>query len=70
CPVLGRSGQIDYRGPARPLPQMRPDEPILSDRPGNHGADHGGNVVLKTGAIFRCEKGDPLWAAAERSTSD
>jgi hypothetical protein len=70
CPVKGPSLEIDYRGPARPLPQMGKDEPILSDRPGNHGPDHGGNVVLKTGAVYSCEKKDPLWAAAERSTRD
>jgi len=70
CPVRGPSLEIDYRGPARLLPLMDPDEPILADRPGNHGPDHGGNVVLKTGAIFSCGKDDPLWAAAARSTSD
>ena len=70
CPVKGRSPEIDYRGPARPLPQMRPDEPILADRPGNHGPGMGGNVVLKTGAMRPCAEKDPMWAAAARSTSD
>lgn len=70
CPVKGPSREIDYRGPARPLPQMRPDEPILADRPGNHGPGKGGNVVLKTGQIHSCAEGDEVWAAAARSTSD
>ena len=70
CPVKGRSAEIDYRGPARPLPQMRSDEPILADRPGNHGRGQGGNVVLKTGAMFMCAENDPMWSAASRSTSD
>lgn len=70
CPVKGRSREIDYRGPARPLPQMRVDEPIFADRPGNHGAGKGGNVVLITGAMRSCGETDPMWAAAARSTSD
>ena len=70
CPVKGPSPGIDYRGPARLLPLMNPDEPILADRPGNHGPGLGGNVVLKTGAIYPCPENDPLWAAAARSTSD
>jgi|ERR1043166_4005394 hypothetical protein len=70
CPVKGVPGGIDYRGPARPLPQMRPDEPIFADRPGNHGPGKGGNVILKTGAISACAENDSLWSAAARSTSD
>jgi hypothetical protein len=70
CPVKGRSREIDYRGPARPLPQMRADEPILADRPGNHGPGMGGNVVLKTGAMRPCAETDALWTAAASSTSD
>ena len=70
CPVKGPSPEIDYRGPARPLPDMRSDEPILADRPGNHGPGKGGTVVLKTGQIFQCAEQDALWAASARSTSD
>jgi hypothetical protein len=70
CPVKGPSAGIDYRGPARLLPLMGPEEPILADRPGNHGPGQGGWVVLMTGAIQSCAESDPLWAAAARSTSD
>ena len=70
CPVKGPSAQIDYRGPARVLPLMQTDEPILSDRPGNHGPGEACWVVLKTGALQACLENDPLWAAAARSTSD
>lgn len=70
CPVKGRSPEIDYRGPARPLHLMERDEPILADRPGNHGPGLGGNVVLKSGALAACAEHDALWAAATRSTSD
>ena len=70
CPVKGPSASIDYRGPGRLLPLMDKDEPILADRPGNHGPGEGGWVVLKTGAMELCTERDPLWAAAARSTSD
>jgi len=70
CPVKGPSPEIDYRGPVRPLHLMERDEPILADRPGNHGPGMGGNVVLKSGALQACTERDPLWAAAARSTSD
>ena len=70
CPVKGPSAGIDYRGPARLLRLMEKDEPILADRPGNHGPGEGGWVVLKTGEIQPCAENDALWAAAARSTSD
>jgi hypothetical protein len=70
CPVKGRSAEIDYRGPARPLHLMERDEPIVADRPGNHGPGNGGNVLLKSGALQTCTERDPLWAQAARSTSD
>ena len=51
--------------------QMRADtEPIVADRPGNHGPGNGGNVLLKSGALQTCTERDPLWAQAARSTSD
>lgn len=70
CPMKGPSLEIDYRGPAQTLPKMKPDEAILSDRPGNHGPGRGGNVVLKTGQMIQCDEQAPAWAAAARSTSD
>lgn len=70
CPVRNAPGEVDYRGPARPLHQMKNDEPILSDRPGNHGPEIGGHVCLRTGDIRRCAESDPLWIQAAQTTRD
>lgn len=70
CPVKGTHAECDYRGPSRPLREIRNDEPMAADRLGNHGPDKGGNVLLKTGAVHTAGKNDALWAAAAQTTSD
>ncbi len=70
CPVRGRSPGIDFRGPARKLRELKPDEPILADRPGNHGAGRGGNVALKSGQILGVPEDHVLWQRAAQTTSD
>ena len=70
CPVKGTHRECDYRGPAKPLREIRSDEPMAADRPGNHGPDKGGNVLLKTGAVHTVGKNDALWAAAAQTTAD
>jgi hypothetical protein len=70
CPVRGPSGDVDYRGPARPLRLLSNQDPILADRPGNHGPGKGGNVMLKTGAVSPARPSDPLWERAAQTTAD
>lgn len=70
CPVKGYTREIDYRGPARLLREMKNDEPLFADRPGNHGPGQGGNVVIKSGAISTVAETDPLWLRAAESTTD
>lgn len=70
CPVLGEGREIDYRGPARPLREIRPDQPLCADRPGNHGPGRGGNVMRKSGEVVSVGENDPLWAQAAETTSD
>jgi hypothetical protein len=70
CPVRGPSGDIDYRGPARPLRLLTNQDPILADRPGNHGPGKGGNVMLKTGQVSPARASDALWERAAQTTAD
>jgi len=64
CPVRHEdfeSGQTDYRGPLEDATRLKPDAPLGADKVGNHGAEEGGNVLLKSGNILHYEKRDPLW---------
>lgn len=70
CPVKATRKEIDYRGPARFLRELKNEEPMAADRPGNHGPRKGGNVLLKTGACHTVSENHALWAAAARTTSD
>lgn len=70
CPVKATRKECDYRGPAKPLREIKNEEPIAADRVGNHGPEKGGNVLLKTGAVHTAGIKDALWVAADQSTSD
>jgi hypothetical protein len=70
CPVKATRKEIDYRGPARVLREIKNEEPMAADRPGNHGPGKGGNVLLKTGACHTVAENHALWAAAAQTTSD
>jgi hypothetical protein len=70
CPVKGTRKDIDYRGPARFLRELKNEEPMAADRLGNHGPGKGGNVLLKTGACYTVAENHALWAAAAQTTSD
>jgi hypothetical protein len=71
CPVLDDpSDEIQYRGPARPLGRLTNADPVAADRPGNHGRGRGGNVLLRTGAIYAAEESHALWIRAAQTTSD
>ena len=68
CPVRNVPGQIDYRGPLRAIDELTDDDPIAADRPGNHGPEEGGSVLLKNGTIRQVPRGDPLWKRANETT--
>lgn len=70
CPVKNTRKEIDYRGPARLLREIRNEEPIAADRIGNHGPGKGGNVLLKTGQVYTVPETHALWTAAAQTTSD
>jgi len=70
CPVKATRKEIDYRGPARLLRELKNGDPMVSDRVGNHGPGKGGNVLLKTGQVCTVPETHALWAAAAQTTSD
>ena len=72
CPVVGPAdpGRIDYRGPAAPIRGLGRDEPIAADKPGNHGAGAGGNVVFRSGMAKTVEESDPAWTRAAVTTTE
>lgn len=70
CPVKNTRKEIDYRGPAKYLRELKNGEPMASDRPSNHGPGKGGNVLLKTGQVYTVAENHALWAAAAQTTSD
>lgn len=70
CPVKGTNAEIDYRGPARPPRELSKDDAFLADRPGNHGPEAGGNVVLKDGRLIEAGLGDAAWTRAAATTAD
>jgi hypothetical protein len=72
CPVLGKPGKprVDYRGPAKMLKQLEPGDPVVADRPGNHGSGEGGNVVLRNGSWIVAGELDAAWVRAGQTTTD
>jgi hypothetical protein len=72
CPVVAPAdpGRIDYRGPAGPLRGMDRNDPIVADKPGNHGSGSGGNVVLRSGMAKSVEETDPSWTRAAVTTTE
>jgi hypothetical protein len=72
CPEVGKAvpGRIDYRGPAASIRELDKDEPVVADKPGNHGAGEGGNIVFRNGSSRSVPEADPAWARAAATTSD
>jgi len=69
APVKRRTG-CDYRGPARSVRLLQPEEPLGADKIGNHGPGRGGYVLTKNGEVFDCKETDPLWVKAAETTSE
>lgn len=64
CPRLEEDcppRKTHYRGPRLPWSQLKPSDPIAADKPGNHGDDEGGCVLLKNGDVLEVGRDDPLW---------
>jgi prepilin-type N-terminal cleavage/methylation domain-containing protein len=64
CPVRQepeRRGETDYRGPLHPRARYRAVDPIGADKPGNHGEDSGGNVLLNDGSVHEVDLSDASW---------
>lgn len=71
CPTRGgKAGQdIDYRGPAKSLRLLGPEDAVACDQQGNHGTGRH-NVLLKDGRILQFELRDAGWARAMATTGD
>ena len=64
CPLREEElapGTSDYRGPRLPWKQLKASDPVIADRPGNHGEGEKIHVVLKDGAVLEVGPDDPLW---------
>jgi len=63
CPVKGdpEIGHCDFLGPSKPASELKPNEALAADRPGNHDDDRSGNVLLKDGSVQEFEFSHPIW---------
>jgi len=64
CNVKGEElgpDETDFRGPSVAWMKIGAAGPICADKVGNHGDEHGGNVVLKDGSVQNYDKLDPKW---------
>jgi prepilin-type N-terminal cleavage/methylation domain-containing protein len=64
CPVrqnADRRGETDYRGPLLHASKYRAVDPIGGDKPGNHGEDQGGNVLLNDGSVHEVGPDEAVW---------
>jgi hypothetical protein len=64
CPVTGVElgpDETQFRGPAVPMGKLGATDPLGADKEGNHGDQHGGNVLMKDGSIQEFEKAHQKW---------
>ena len=64
CQVKGEElgpDETDFRGPALSWSKIGAADPIGADKVGNHGDEHGGNVLLRDGSVQNYEKSDVKW---------
>lgn len=54
-------GRIDYRGPGKPWGKLGAGEPMGADKPGNHGDEDGGFVLMKDGSVLEAALKDSIW---------
>lgn len=65
CPKRGEllgPDETDFRGPALSWSKIGAADPIGADKEGNHGDDHGGNILLRDGSVSVYDKIDAKWA--------
>lgn len=53
--------ETNYRGPVAAFSRLGLDSPLGADKPGNHGEEYGGNVLLTDGSVQELGPGDALW---------
>ena len=74
CPMSGSGtpGQTSYRGPSGSAFTYKSYDPIICDRPGNHGkrVDVDMNWGAKSGDIYRIPADSPEWADVLEKTED
>jgi type II secretory pathway pseudopilin PulG len=64
CDVLEHElgpDETNYRGPIAAFNRLGPGSPLGGDKPGNHGDEYGGNLLLKDGSVQELAPGDALW---------
>ena len=63
CPVRGEwePGQCDFLGPQKPWSELKPGDALGACKPGNHGEDASGRVLLKDGRIEEYPYTHPIW---------
>jgi type II secretory pathway pseudopilin PulG len=72
CPVLREDpspGQTDYFGPWQPASSLEQTGILGGDKRGNHGVEHGGNLLYKDGSVIEIAQSDPRWKECPKSSS-
>ncbi len=76
CPVAGNEPApdvTDFRGPSGNVNKFDEKDPVGADKnqpENNHGANEGGNVLLKLGSVQEYQESDPVWIEANSKTAN
>ncbi len=76
CPVAANeitADATDFRGPNGNVNKFDEKDPVGADKnqpENNHGANEGGNVLLKLGSVQQYQEDDPTWIAADSKTTN
>ena len=60
CPTRRRHERCDYRGPAGPVKELGPEDPVGADKQ-VHSRDRTGNVLFKNADVREVEESDAAW---------